>query len=386
MRIGIEAQRIFRKKKGGMDVVAAEIINSLQKLDKDNEYIIYAAQEEEVSDVIRETANFKIKYIKGLSYVGWEQLSLPMQAKQDKLDLLHCTSNTAPLWGKVPLIVTIHDIIYLEKKAWPVNVNWYQRLGNYYRSLVVPRVAARAAQIVTVSEFEKSNLQEYFRFDGSKIHVVSNGVNEVFRKIYDRDLLKAVKQKYRLPERFIFYLGNTEPRKNLRNMLKAYGMLTMRQEPVPSLVITNITEEYLAAVLKEIAEERIADRIILTGYADFKDLPALYTLAEFYVYPSLREGFGLPVLEAMACGTAVITSNVSSMPEVAGEGALFADPHVPQSIADAMHKYLTDPELKAEKIRKGNLRYRHYTWEASAKKLLDLYYSTVKKQYSRSNQ
>lgn len=383
MRIGIEAQRIFRKKKGGMDVVAVEIIKSLQKLDKDNEYIIYASPNADSSYSISETSNFKIKFVKGFTYFDWEQISLPLQAKKDKLDLLHCTSNTAPLWGPVPTLVTIHDIIYLEKREYPVNVNWYQRLGNYYRSIVVPGVVARSEQIITVSEFEKKNLLSHFELDDSKVKVVSNGVNEVFRKVYDKEVLNKVKEKYRLPEKFIFYMGNTEPRKNLRNMLKAYSILTQKQSAAPSLVITNITREYLANVLEDIGEEKIAGKIILTGYADFKDLPALYTLADFYVYPSFREGFGLPILEAMACGTAVITSNTSSMPEIAGEAALLVDPLNPESIAGAMQEYMLDDELKLEKIRKGQLRYRHYTWDASAKKLLDIYYSMVKKQYSK---
>ena len=383
MRIGIEAQRIFRKKKGGMDVVALETIKNLQKIDKNNEYIIYASQDEDTGYCIEETKNFKIKYIKGLSYVDWEQIWLPLQAQKDKLDVLHCTSNTAPLWGAIPKIITVHDIIYLEKQSWPANANAYQRLGNYYRSVIVPMGVKAAEQIVTVSGFEKANIINRFKLDDSKVEVISNGVNNVFRRVTDADALNKVIKKYNLPGSYILFMGNTEPRKNMRNMLKAYAILVAKQSNAPDLVITNVDREYLNKILEEIGEKWIEQKIALTGYADFADLPALYSLSEFFAYPSLREGFGLPIVEAMACGTPVITSNVSSMPEIAGDAALLVDPHTPAGIAEAMNRYVSNPGLKNAKIQAGLKRYKMYTWEASAKKLVNIYDSFAFNQYSK---
>jgi len=375
MKIAIEAQRVFRKKKGGMDVVALETIKHLQKIDKENEYIIYAAPGDDKSYAIQETSNFKIKILKGFTYADWEQVWLPLQLLKDKPDILHCTSNTAPLIGSVPKVVTVHDIIYLEKRCWPVNSNLYQRFGNYYRSWVVPQVIRNAAQIITVSVFEKKNISSYFSLDEWKVKVVPNAANESFTRVADKESLDKVRKKYTLPSDYILFLGNTEPRKNMRNLIKSYSLLLKKYSDAPDLVVTNISEEILSSILSEIDRLSIRNKICLVGYVDFEDLPALYSLAEFFIYPSLREGFGLPLLESMACGTPVITSSVSSMPEIAGEAALLADPNNPESISEAMLSYLTNVSLKHEKIQLGYQRCKEYTWLQSAKNILEVYHS-----------
>ncbi|MFN3404749.1 MAG: glycosyltransferase family 4 protein [Cytophagaceae bacterium] len=382
MRIGIEAQRIFRVKKGGMDVVAIELIRHLQKIDKENEYIIYTRRGDETTCVVNETDNFKIKYLNGLSYIGWEQWSLPRAAEKDRVDLLHCTSNTAPLCGKMPKIITIHDIIYLEDNPWPANSNLYQKLGNLYRKLIVPHVVEKADKIITVSDFEKKNLKQKLHLDGKKLDVVYNGVNPSFTNIKDKVILEDVRKKYGFPEQFILYLGNTEPRKNIRNLLRSYAILLEKEVNCPKLVITGIRKEFLFRILNEIQCQTLVDKIILPGYVDCQDLPVIYNLSSFFIYPSFREGFGLPILESMACGTAVITSNVSSMPEIAGKAALLVDPFSPEDMAQAMRKYLSDEALKQYMIKAGNERFKEYTWENSAKKLLKIYKQVGEKQIS----
>ena len=373
MRIGIEAQRIFRKRKGGMDIVAMEIIKSLQQIDKKNEYIIYAAPGEDIS-AVKETSNFKIKLINAITYFDWEQLWLPLQVKKDKLDLLHCTCNTEPIWNTVSKIITIHDTIFVEEQKWPVNVNWYQRVGNRYRSLIAPRVVNSSKKIITSTEFERKNLIEYFKLDDSKIAIVPHGVNSCFRKISDQALLNKVQAKYSLPGHFILYLGNTEPRKNIHNLLRAYSELVVSNN-VPDLVITNIQAKYLKTILRKLNQENLSKKIILTGYADSNDLPVLYNLADFFLYPSLREGFGLPILEAMACATPVITSLTSSMPEIAKDAALLINPFNYKELKNAMAQLVTDGNLRENLRKKGVERAKAFTWEASAEKILFIYES-----------
>lgn len=372
MRIGIEAQRIFRAKTHGMDVVAIELIKNLQEVDKKNDYVIYAAPGENTA-AIKETPNFKIKLIKGISYFDWEQIWLPLQAKKDQLDVLHCTSNTAPISNSIRQIVTIHDTIFVEKQNWPVNVNWYQKLGNQYRRLLVPYIAKSCKKVVTPTEFERANLIQYFKLNRSKIEIVPNGVNDSFRRITDSSLLGRVREKYSLPDRFLFYLGNTEPRKNIHNLLKAYSEISSSDGSVPNLVITNIQSSFLESVLKKLNQEKLSEKIILVGYVDSSDLPALYSLADFFLYPSLREGFGLPILEAMACGTPVITSLASAMPEIAQNAALLVDPFDYKQIKEAMAKLVRNDQLKEDLKEKGLERAKAFSWKASAEKILSIY-------------
>lgn len=374
MKIGIEAQRIFRAKKHGMDVVAIEIIKNLQEIDKVNEYLIYAAPGEDAS-AIKETSNFKIKIIQGKTYVDWEQLWLPIQVKKDKIDILHCTCNTAPLWSFIPKVVTIHDTIFVERQKWPININWYQKLGNYYRRLVVPWIAKSCERVIAPTEFEKKNIIQHFQIEDSKIEVVLHGVDNSFKKIVDQDLLGKVRKKYSLPDHFMFYLGNTEPRKNIHNLLKAYSELTSLDNNVPYLVITNIQASFLETVRKNLSLENLSQKIILIGYADSEDLAALYNLADFFLYPSLREGFGLPILEAMACGTPVITSLASAMPEIAQDAALLVDPFDYRQIKLGMIRLMTEDNLRKELSRKGLERVKAFTWKASAERILSVYES-----------
>ncbi len=226
MRIGIEAQRIFRKKKHGMDMVALELIRNLQKLDTKNEYFIFVRSDEEHS-LLKETPNFRIIEINKAFYPYWEQISLPKAAKKAGCEILHCTSNTAPVFTSVPLVITLHDIIYMEKSYLKIltgNGSWYQKMGNVYRRLVVPRIIGKSRKIITVSQFEKKRIAGFFGIDNDKrLVAVYNGVGEHFRPLSDNAELLRVKRKYNLPDRFFFFLGNTDPKKNTMGTLQAFS-------------------------------------------------------------------------------------------------------------------------------------------------------------------
>ncbi|MEZ5147393.1 MAG: glycosyltransferase family 1 protein [Bacteroidales bacterium] len=372
MRIAIEGQRLFRHKKHGMDFVALELIKNLQKIDKKNEYFVFVKPDED--KCLDNTDNFNIIELPGKSYPYWEQKALPQAVRDNKCDLLHCTSNTAPVSNGFPLIVTVHDIIYMEslsilKKGGTL----YQKFGNMYRRWNVPKVMKSAEKVITVSEFEKGTITKRFPKYEDKIIAIYNGVSEHFKPVNDKEVLEKTRLKYGLPEKFIFYLGNTDPKKNTPNTLKAYATYRRKtNNPLP-LVMIDFGLDKLNQILRDIEEPRLIEHIVLSGYINNLDLPAIYSMSSLFLYPSLRESFGIPVLEAMRCGTPVVTSNTSSMPEVSGDGALFVDPARPQEIAEAIAKMMTDENLRNEYVKKGFDRSAKFSWENMAKEVLNLY-------------
>jgi len=381
MRIGIEGQRLFRKNKHGMDFVTLELIRHLQKIDRQNEYVVFVQSDNDIC--IEETVNFKIKKFSSLPYPAWEQCALPRIAAKERVDILHCTSNTAPVWNSIPQILILHDVIFLEKpKSTRISKNWYQQFGNQYRQAIVPTVAKQCQTIITVSNYEKEQILKTLPLPSEKVNVVYNGVGRRFKKIRDKIMLEKIKEKYRLPEKFILFLGNTDPKKNLKGVLLAYSILVENSEAVIPLVIIDLKQKYLSAVLKELNLPGLREHIVLPGYIPNRDLPAVYNLSDLFLYPSLRESFGLPVLEAMACGVPVITSNTSSMPEVAGDAALLVDPKDALLLANDIGAMLSHNNLRQRMIRKGVRQAERFSWQNTAEQVLQIYENTSK---SRGN-
>lgn len=376
MKIGIEGQRLFRKKKHGMDMVALELIRELQVIDRENEYFIFIKPDEDDS-VLKETPNFRIIKLEGGSYPQWEQIALPKAAIEYGCDILHCTSNTAPISCKIPLVVTLHDIIYMESsyvKILTGSATPYQKFGNVYRKMVVPRVVKMSQKIITVSHFEKNRIGEFFDMKGdNRLTAVYNGVSEHFKPVTDQSELKRVKEKYNLPLRYFFFLGNTDPKKNTKGTLKAFSDYLKQSGTDYKLVMLDYDRSELEKLLDEIGDKNLIDRIVLTGYVINTDLPAIYGQAKVFLYPSLRESFGIPMLEAMASGVPVITSNTSSMPEVAGNGALIIDPFKPEEITAAIVKLVNDEELRARLIAEGLVQAAKFSWKAMAQHVLEIY-------------
>jgi len=375
MKIAIEGQRLFRTKKHGMDMVALELINELQKLDHENEYVIFVKPDEDTA-TLKETANFKIVQLGGGPYPSWEQFALPKAAKKEGCDLLHCTSNTAPVNPGMPLIVTLHDIIYLEGiSIFKKGGTWYQKVGNMYRRYVVPAVVKKSDKIITVSKFERNRIKDFFGFPDSdnRLVAVYNGVSEHFKPVNDKEELDRVKKKYSLPERFFFFLGNTDPKKNTPGTLKAFSEYLKKTAEDVYLVMLDYEKQELTKILSSIGDPGLIDRILLTGYVVNTDLPSIYNLCEIFLYPSLRESFGIPMLEAMRCGAPVITSNTSSMPEVSGNAAYIVDPHKPEEITKAIIEIQNDKNLRDELITKGLKQAEKFSWKNMAIEVLELY-------------
>jgi len=384
MKIGIEGQRLLRTKKHGMDMVALELINELQKLDHENEYVVFVKPDEDTA-TLKATSNFKIVELNGGPYPTWEQWALPKAAKQEGCHILHCTSNTAPVCSDIPLIVTLHDIIYMESiSLFKKSGTWYQKTGNMYRRFVVPSIVKKSDKIITVSKFEKNRIADFFGIshDDNRLVAIYNGVSEHFIPITNQNELQRVKTKYHLPDRFLFFLGNTDPKKNTSGTLKAFSdYLKKTRDTDLYLVMLDYERTSLEKILSDIGDKALIDRIILTGYVINTDLPAIYNLCKVFLYPSLRESFGIPMLEAMRCGTPVITSNTSSMPEVSGNAAYIVNPYKPEEITAGIEKLLSDSILRDDLRKKGLLQAEKFSWKHMAENVLKLYHEVYHNHY-----
>lgn len=367
MKIAIEAQRIFRVNKHGMDFVILEALKRLQKLDTVNEYFVFVSGGED--KCLTATSNMHIIELKCPTYPLWEQVALPLAVKKVKADLLHCTSNTAPILCNVPLILTLHDIIFLEKRQH-ASKSLYQNMGWYYRKFVVPRILPKCRKIITVSKFECNRIREALQLDTDKIIAIYNGYNSHFKPMED---YYEVTREY-LPEKeYLFFLGNTDPKKNTARVLTAYGLYLKKSSVKLPLLIADLKEEIVNGILKEAAIEEIKPYLRFGGYIKNTNLSAVYSGAKAFIYTSLRESFGIPILEGMACGTPVITSDTSAMPEIAGDGAVLVDPFKVEDIAEAILKLENDKEYCNKQIEYGLERVKKFSWEATAKAMLELY-------------
>ncbi len=373
MRIGIEAQRLYRADKHGMDVVALETIRRLVRLAPQHTFVVFVRPGP--APCLPDADNLEVRCVPGWSYPSWEQWALPRAVSEAGVDLLHATANTAPLRVDVPLLVTLHDVIFLEGAApWRRGGTWYQRLGNTYRRWVVPPAIRQARAVATVSHHEKDRITDHFPEMSSRVFVAPNGVDPRFAPVDDRrERERIVLKKVGLPRSYFFFLGNTDPKKNLDGVLHAYARYADAHDRTLPLVIADFHPTRLRAALQTIGRPDLQQHIRLPGYIDHADLPAVYSAASGFLYPSRRESFGLPILEAMACGTPVITSDAAAMPETAGEAALLVDPDRPSDLAGAMRRVVADTRLRRRLRDRGLRRAGTFSWERTARRLLRAY-------------
>ena len=378
MRIGIEAQRVFRRNKHGMDYVVLQEIKELQKLDTKNEYFVFVAPG--VDRCLKDTKNVHIIVIGESFYPVWEQITLPRAAKKYNLDILHCTSNTAPIYCDIPLVLTLHDIIFLEPRD-KNNKSLYQNMGWLYRRKVVPKILDKCRRIITVSNFEKQNIINKLNIPEKRMAMIYNGYNEWFTTFRDvADIYKSYIDK----PGYFFFLGNTDPKKNTERTLIAYSKYLEKSSVKRKLLMADLDKEYLNGIIERNHIENIREQIVMPGYIVNSDLPYIYNRAFAFLYTSLRESFGIPLLEAMACGTPVITSNTSSMPEIAGTDAILINPESSDEITEKMLQ-LENNELYYNAQKEiGLKRAELFSWKKTAEQLLSLY-EEVYKELPNSN-
>ncbi|MGE3958918.1 MAG: glycosyltransferase family 4 protein [Vicinamibacterales bacterium] len=297
----------------------------------------------------------------------WMQTQAPRALRRMKADVVHFTNGMVPAACPVPSVVTIHDM----------SLTLYPRFHPSRRILLnrpfVNLAARRADAIITVSASARADIVAHYGIDPARVHVVHEAAAPGFRIMQDPFELQRVRDRYGLHERFVLYVGTIEPRKNLPALIEAFAARRNGGDLPHQLVCAGPYGWLSADIERQIDRLRVRDVVRFTGYVPFGDLPAIYNLAEMFVFPSVYEGFGLPVVEAMACGTPVITGRVAALNEVSGDAALQVDPLNPATLGEALVLLASDREQREELSRRGALRARAFSWERAAFDTLNVY-------------
>ena len=342
-------------------------IMELQQIDKKNEYFVFVKPD--VDRCVEDSANVHVIEVDCPSYPLWEQYALPKAAREARIDLLHCTSNTAPIRCSIPLVLTLHDIIFLEPRD-KSNKSLYQNVGWLYRRLVVPRILNKCKRIITVSDFELNNIVSKLDIPRNRMAMIYNGYNEWFKPLNDT---AGVYRKYIDEPGYFFFLGNTDPKKNTERTLIAYARYLERSAVKRKLLMADLESQYFEDIIARNGIEHIKKYLVIPGYITNSDMPYIYNNAFAFLYTSLRESFGIPLLEAMACGTPVITSNTSSMPEIGGSEAILVQPDHTDEITEMMLRLETDCDFYQKQKEVGLRRAQLFSWRKTAEQLLELY-------------
>ncbi|HET8922233.1 MAG TPA: glycosyltransferase family 1 protein [Candidatus Acidoferrum sp.] len=374
MRIGIDAHFASYELRG-MGKYVLQLVSGLAQSDESNEYVIYG--DPRMFPKLRSYTNVQFRDPKDLSYPVWEQLVLPIRVRQDRLDILHCPANTAPILvpGKMKLVITVHDVMYLlPSSVLSASSVFRQRLGNFYRRVVVPRVARRAEFIIAVSEFSKREIARYLKILPDRVRVIHEGIDTQFASL--ADAITAPPREIggeSLDSPFILALGAGDPRKNTLAVIRVYASRWRDFPNQEKLVIVGLRDWQSSAAYQLVRELGLSKQVLFAGYVCEELLAWLYASSRCFLYPTLYEGFGFPPLEAMACGVPVITSDCSSVSEIAGDAAILVDPGSEEAIGDALVRVLREEPLRRQLTERGKERVQKFSWLETARKTLSVY-------------
>ena len=346
------------------------LVSGLSRIDSENEYFLFASPHN-IGHIKPLPSNFRAELAPGNRGIrlAWEQTVLPLRLKQYRIDVYHGPMYIAPLLKTCQQVVSVLDMTF---HLTPRSHSWHKRI--YFRSMI-PAMVRRSDCVITISESTKRDIIALLGAEEEKLRVIHLGTDPRFTPVRDDAQLAKVRKKYNLPRDFVLFVGLIEPRKNLETLVDAYCADSLSSQF--DLVLAGGLGWGYSGLMQKIASSRVAECIRMPGYIADADLPALYSAAKAFVYPSLYEGFGLPVLEAMACGAAVITSSISSMPEVAGDAAILVPPHDRGALTSALQRVLRDKAFRDDLSRRARERAQLFTWEETARKTLEAYKAVV---------
>lgn len=373
MRIGIDCS-LVPGEKVGVGQYSYNLIKALSKIDKENKYLLYPTfyyifHPGYKNCKLIDNGNFKtaFKHIPKLALKFLWFFS--MEFLLGNVDLVHSMTYCAPTFKdkKKRLVVTIYDVSFITNPECHMQANIKHCLQGTKDAI------KNADAIIAISNHTKMDLIKYLDAPEDTITVTHLAADEAFSRIEEKNILEKVRKKYSLPYNFVLFVGSLEPRKNVQTLLRAYALTSQMFKNKYKLAIVG-GKGWLNDQIKSLVEElKISDNVYFTEYVAQEDLPAIYSMASVFVYPSLYEGFGLPVLEAMACGTPVITSNVSSIPEVAGDAAVLVDPANEEELSLAIKQVLDDEALRKSLSIRGVNRAKTFSWERCARETLEVY-------------
>lgn len=367
MKIGVDARGAIWYRGTGIGTYTYQLVKNLHMLDQNHEYRFFWPGDEyknldpSVDEVFNSIERSKDKF--------WEEVHIPMSVEQEQIDLFHVPQNGIGLPTKKGClnVVTVHDLI---PYIYPETV------GRGYLKIFLhemPRIMEQSDLVITVSEHSKRDIQRIFQLPDEKVVVTYEAPESVYQPIDKTAAQAYVKEKFGIDSRYLLYIGGFSPRKNVKGLINAFYEV---QHDIPAdykLVLVGKEARDYDDTAMLVEALRLQDKVVFTGFAPVLELPYLYSAADLFIYPSFYEGFGLPPLEAMACGTPTITSNTSSIPEVTGQAALLINPHDMYDLAGQIVKVLNDESLQHKMRQDGLAQSAQFTWKRCAEETLAAY-------------
>ncbi|MGC8976125.1 MAG: glycosyltransferase family 4 protein [Candidatus Ratteibacteria bacterium] len=378
MRIGIEITPLIWGKKAGIGWYAWNLVKHIKKIDKENTYFLFGSTlrgyRKSGKFLIDEFGgdNFKVvlKFFPGRFHNYFFQTFVPIETFYGKFDIIQTLHPFSPVKFKAKYIATIHDLTPL------ISNEWFPKLNSEKFRFIITKTIKRADKIIVDSVSTKNDIIKLFNYPEKDIEVIYLASDEIYKPIEEKEEIEKIKKKYSINKRYILFVGTIEPRKNLVRLLNVFEKLKRKYKDYQLVICGQIgwmTEKFFEK-MKDLPES-VKNDIILTGYLPINHLPFLYNGCECLIYPSLYEGFGLPVLEAMSCGVPVITSNISSLPEVGGDACIYVNPYDEDEIFNKLEMVLNNGEIREKLKQKGLERAKLFSWEKTAKKTIEVYKS-----------
>ena len=369
MKIGIDARFAVRQPRRGIGTYSLHLLRELVKRDSQINFVLYVDRDD-VGGVLPSAPNVQVHRLWPSAYPIWEQFSLPLAVKRDDLDLLHTLGNTAPLWlpARTQLVLSLMDVMFLQSGAFiPTPTTLYQRAGRLYRACVAPANARRSKAVITISDFSRQDiLQMISGLPPQKVVPIHLACDPKFA------LTNHPTSNFS-NRPFLLCLGAEDPRKNTLRIVEAYLSALQNQSIDTDLVITGYANWQDSPAHRLVNAAGFDEKVKFLSFISIEQLVSLYQQATAFLYLSLYEGFGIPILEAYACGCPVIASNTTSIPEVGGDAAIYIDPTDVSAIEEAITRLCNDPVLQSDLRSKGLERAKHFSWMKVADETLNVY-------------